>query len=862
MSNKHILVVDDEQSTRKTIRAILRKNHYLVTEAGSGSEALNIAKQQRFDLVLTDVLMPNMSGLELVQALQALPDYALVPIACLSGATKEESFSLHQDKLQNLDQLVIHDWLTKPVQPVVLLERVDALLTQTHPHEQLLIGQSSKYVISATLSDLDGIILSCSKGASFNTGYALEELIGQPHSLFRHPDTPPSIFTHLWKTIQAGENWVGVVKNKRKDGTGYWISLQISPVVDDGKTVAYKSVRFPATDTEIKEAETRYQQLKNQSASAESTAFLPRPKQYLSLIDGLLVIGLLLPSLIVILSGVLPTVASVLLFVSTLVLTGAVGFRLLQSRKIPAPLKQSIDDLMNDRFRDQIRGNSELARSLERLRVNMATGLANRYDLSYEDSFNQAIMTMITANLLLLNEDFHVIALSDSMRDFFVRHETKMRSVIPTFSANNLMGSSLNILQLFAKSIRVSSDKQSTGCIEFDLDSLIIRLRSQKIIDSNGNVRAYILELQDRTEQTIVIKEISQAIEAMKDGDFSVRVTADAYDPDLMFIKNDINSAMDRLAITLEVVVAVVMAQSNGDLTNELKGDYHGQFEELQRVMNVSITRLREVLKQTQEASGVVNKTSQSLIARSANLSEQAQIQSAAMRDTNNTMDMIASSVQANTEHAKNVAHLTHQVQGQTKTGAEVMQKTIMAMQEIQTSSQKISEIVTLIDSIAFQTNLLALNAAVEAARAGEHGRGFAVVAGEVRSLALKSANAAKDIKSLINDSVSRIRVGTQLADQSGVMLNDIAQAINQVANMVEQIARSSITQSDQIDSVHQAIAGVNQITEQYNELVSEIVASAQNLEQEAKSLENNTAFFKLGKANQEEENMTDMLFF
>jgi methyl-accepting chemotaxis protein len=328
-----------------------------------------------------------------------------------------------------------------------------------------------------------------------------------------------------------------------------------------------------------------------------------------------------------------------------------------------------------------------------------------------------------------------------------------------------------------------------------------------------------------------------------------------------MFIKNDINSAMDRLAITLEVVVAVVMAQSNGDMTNELKGDYHGQFEELQRVMNISISRLREVLKQTQEASNVVNETSQNLIARSENLSAQAQLQTSAMRDTNNTMNMIASSVQTNTQHAKTVADLTHKVQEQTHSGAEVMQKTIQAMQEIQTSSHKINEIVSLIDSIAFQTNLLALNAAVEAARAGEHGRGFAVVAGEVRSLALKTANAAKDIKTLISDSVGRIDAGTKLANQSGEMLNDITRSINQVASMIVEIANASVTQSSQIDSVHQAIAGINQITEQYTELVGEIVTSAQNLEQEAKTLESNTTFFKLGKNNQEEI-MTDMLFF
>jgi methyl-accepting chemotaxis protein len=861
MSNKHILVVDDELTIRKTLLAILRKQHHQVTEADSGAQALSLAKQQQFDLVLTDVLMPQMDGFSLIDQLRMLPNYASIPIACLSGTTKEEAFALHEDKSIELSRLDIHDWLTKPIIPKVLIERVSDLLTH-RDHDHLLAEEGSKYVISSTTGNLEGKILSCSKGVAFNTGYTVDELIGQPHSVFRHPDVPDALYVDLWETIQSGHSWVGVVKNRRKDGTGYWVSLQILPVIDDGKVVAYKSVRFPATEKEITQTEALYRDIKAGVRSYPPSHHSAKEANY-AFADILLIIAILLPSLVLLMSGVLSTSFALPMMLFSLLTVGFAAYRLRTARKIPTRLRQSIEDLMNDRLRIQIAGRSELAQVLERFRVSMSINLANRHDLNYEDSFNQAVMSMITSNLLLLNEDFRVVALSSSMQAFFIRNEDKMRTVIPNFDANNLIGSPLNILQVFAKHIRVSSDKQSTGCIEFDLANLIIRLRSQKITDAAGNVRSYILELQDRTEQTLVIKQISHAIEAMKDGDFSVRVTAEAYDPDLMFIKNDINSAMDRLAMTLEVVVSVVMAQSDGDMTNELKGDYHGQFEELQRVMNVSVTRLRDVLKQTQEATNVVNQTSSSLIDRSAYLAEQSKVQSSAMRDTNDTMNMIASSVQANTQHAKTVASLTHQVQQQTQLGADVMQQTIAAMQEIQASSHKISEIVTLIDSIAFQTNLLALNAAVEAARAGEHGRGFAVVAGEVRTLALKSANAAKDIKSLINDSVSRIKVGTGLADKSGLMLSEIAQAINQVASMVEEIAGASVTQSRQIDSVHQAISGINQVTAQYDASVAEIVGAAQQLSQEAKQLEESTAFFKLGKdTDGEAEQTEDMLFF
>jgi methyl-accepting chemotaxis protein len=242
-----------------------------------------------------------------------------------------------------------------------------------------------------------------------------------------------------------------------------------------------------------------------------------------------------------------------------------------------------------------------------------------------------------------------------------------------------------------------------------------------------------------------------------------------------------------------------------------------------------------------------VNEAAAQVSQGSSDLSGRVQEQAAALEETSATMNEMAAAVQTNTQNAKKVAELAHQVQHHAGAGVDVMQQTISAMQSIKESSSKIADIVTIIDGIAFQTNLLALNAAVEAARAGEHGRGFAVVAGEVRALAQKSAEAAKDIKDLINDSVNRIEAGTQLADKSGDMLSGITGSIEQVATMIESIANASAEQTQGISQVHRAMADIDRVTQENAALVEETTVAAESLSTEAKHLKENMSFFKTG---------------
>ncbi|WP_127471575.1 methyl-accepting chemotaxis protein [Thiomicrorhabdus aquaedulcis] len=346
-----------------------------------------------------------------------------------------------------------------------------------------------------------------------------------------------------------------------------------------------------------------------------------------------------------------------------------------------------------------------------------------------------------------------------------------------------------------------------------------------------------------------VITEVNLVMHAMKEGRFETRVNTQAHGM-LAALKDSINSSMNTLESAVKEIAHVVLSQSHGDLTQKVTGQYHGELQTLKDGINTTAKKLTDVVSQAVAAANIVSSASEEVSQGSLSLSERVQEQAAALEQTSATMDQMNSAVQQNTDNARQASTVTQQVQHEAHQGVDVMEKTINAMNSIQQSSHKIADIVSLIDGIAFQTNLLALNAAVEAARAGEHGRGFAVVASEVRNLAQKSAEAAKDIKTLISESVARIDDGTKLAAQSGEVLQGINQSINGVAQMIEQIAQASVEQSQGISQVHVAIGQIDSVTQQNAALVEETSAAAASLSEQANVLQDDMAFFNIGQEN------------
>ncbi|SFR54526.1 methyl-accepting chemotaxis protein [Thiomicrospira sp. ALE5] len=357
-----------------------------------------------------------------------------------------------------------------------------------------------------------------------------------------------------------------------------------------------------------------------------------------------------------------------------------------------------------------------------------------------------------------------------------------------------------------------------------------------------ARIMEYAQQAMAQTDQ--LIAEINRAMAAMQAGNYQVHIDVDAFGQ-LAIMRDRVNDSIATLDKAIKDITRIVVAQSEGDLTQQITHEYQGDLDVLKQAINRSLSQLSAMVDQSIQGASVVRSASDEVAKGAQDLSQRVQEQAAALEQTSATMHEMNEAIQNNTENTETASKSAIDIQQQAEQGQQVMSKTIQAMAEIDAASQQIADIVHLIDSIAFQTNLLALNASVEAARAGEQGRGFAVVAGEVRNLAQKSAESAKNIKVLIDSSVEKVSNGTQLATDLEQRLANMADSINQVSGMIEQIANASSQQAEGIGQVHQAINEIDSVTQQNAALVEETTAAAESMSDQATQMEETMRFFR-----------------
>ena len=296
----------------------------------------------------------------------------------------------------------------------------------------------------------------------------------------------------------------------------------------------------------------------------------------------------------------------------------------------------------------------------------------------------------------------------------------------------------------------------------------------------------------------------------------------------------------------LQQAVDTANAIAAGDLTRELQTSRKDELGQMLRALNDMSARLRGVVSEVRQGVDSVSSASIQIANGNHDLSARTEQTAANLEETASSMEELTATVTQSAETARQANQLAGTAAQAAARGGEVVGQVVTSMQQITESSRKISDIIGVIDSIAFQTNILALNAAVEAARAGEQGRGFAVVAGEVRSLAQRSAEAAKEIKGLISSSVEKVGQGTQLVHNAGAAMQNIVSSVQRVTEVIAHIAASAREQSDGIALVNDAIAQLDQATQQNAALVEESAAAAQSLREQAYRLAQAASTFKV----------------
>lgn len=496
-----------------------------------------------------------------------------------------------------------------------------------------------------------------------------------------------------------------------------------------------------------------------------------------------------------------------------------------------------------------VHGNNEISELLSAL-SEMQNNLNQRIqatdrELAINTRIKQALDN-VSGNVMVLNKHQKVVYTNIALTQLLAKHQARFK--LPSTDIKGCVGTHV-LASLNVSSGQLIGHQQEQHC-ESKINGVTLAFISNPVLNDEGEFLGTVIEMTDRTLEVSTQIEIQQVVDRALIGDFSQRISLDNKVGFFGDFSKSINQMVDVSDGVINDALRIFSALSKGDLSQKISSEYQGQFEQLKQDANATVDQLTAIVSKIQQSANNVNNEAYQLANGNENLHKRTVEQSASLEETNVALLEITKNVQKNSDYASQAHVLAQKARTYAEQGGAVVQRAIGAMENINQSTSNISEIISLIDNIAFQTNLLALNAAVEAARAGEQGSGFAVVAGEVRNLAGRSAAAAKDIKNLINDAQAKVTDGSLLVSNTGETLSNIIDSVTNVSSVVESIADSSTVQSSSMTELNQTTKHLEKITIKNSELVSMASKSSNNLNGHAQEMEELMTFFSIEQAD------------
>jgi methyl-accepting chemotaxis protein len=445
---------------------------------------------------------------------------------------------------------------------------------------------------------------------------------------------------------------------------------------------------------------------------------------------------------------------------------------------------------------------TSLFATVSKMQGDLKERIAKDQIAALENARIRTALDKAASNMMVADADGNIVYMNEAIAATFRRHAAEIRKELPQFDPSRVLGSHFDSLQKPAAGRNVLAALTGVQTADAIYGGAALRIVMTPVTGSDGRRAGAVVQWIDRTQEVATEQEVQTVVARALEGDLMARI--------------------------------VVVGKE-------------GFFKSLAEGMNQIVDNFAELVRTVTRAAGEVRVGSEEISHGNTHLSQRTEEQAASLEETASSMEEMTATVKSNADNAAQANQLAMAARAQAEKGGAVVSAAVTAMSEINSSSKKIADIIGVIDEIAFQTNLLALNAAVEAARAGDQGRGFAVVASEVRNLASRSAEAAKEIKGLIQDSVGKVSEGTKLVDESGNALRDIVLGVKKVTDVMTEIAASSQQQAAGVDQVNKAVMSMDEVTQQNAALVEEAAAATQALSEQAVQLSQILARYRVG---------------